>query len=33
VRSSNRAVIQFYGHLGYHIDDVISLGKRLIKDQ
>ncbi len=33
VRSSNRAVIQFYGHLGYHIDDVISLGKRLVKDQ
>jgi ribosomal protein S18 acetylase RimI-like enzyme len=33
VRSSNRAVIQFYGHLGYHIDDVISLGKRLNKDQ
>lgn len=32
VRSSNTAVIQFYGHLGYHIDDVISLGKRLIKD-
>ena len=32
VRSSNRAVIQFYGHLGYHIDDVISLGKRLIQD-
>jgi ribosomal protein S18 acetylase RimI-like enzyme len=33
VRSGNTAVIQFYGHLGYHIDDVISLGKRLIKDQ
>lgn len=32
VRKSNTAVIQFYGHLGYHIDDVISLGKRLIKD-
>ena len=32
VRSGNTAVIQFYGHLGYHIDDVISLGKRLIKD-
>ncbi|MCA9946627.1 MAG: GNAT family acetyltransferase, partial [Anaerolineales bacterium] len=25
VRKSNTAVIQFYGHLGYHIDDVISL--------
>ncbi|MCC6607773.1 MAG: GNAT family acetyltransferase [Anaerolineae bacterium] len=33
VRSSNRAVIQFYGHLGYHIDDVISLGKRFIRDE
>ncbi|WP_420631259.1 GNAT family acetyltransferase [Candidatus Leptofilum sp.] len=32
VRSSNRAIIQFYGHIGYHIDDVISLGKRLIPD-
>ncbi len=32
VRKSNTAVIQFYGHLGYHIDDVINLGKRLIKD-
>ena len=33
VRKSNTAVIQFYGHLGYHIDDVISLGKRLIDDE
>ena len=32
VRTNNRAVIQFYGQIGYHIDDVISLGKRLIKD-
>ena len=32
VRSTNTAVIQFYGHLGYYIDDVISLGKRLIED-
>ncbi|MCA9900465.1 MAG: GNAT family acetyltransferase [Ardenticatenaceae bacterium] len=33
VRQSNTAVIQFYGHLDYHIDDVISLGKRLIEDE
>ncbi len=33
VRQSNTAVIQFYGHLGYHIDNVISLGKRLIRDE
>ena len=32
VRSKNTVVIQFYSHLGYHIDDVISLGKRLIPD-
>ena len=33
VRSSNTAVIQFYGHIGYHIDEVVSLGKRLIPDE
>lgn len=33
VRTNNRAVIQFYGQIGYHIDDVISLGKRLIRDE
>lgn len=33
VRSSNTAVIQFYDHLGYQIDEVISLGKRLIPDE
>jgi ribosomal protein S18 acetylase RimI-like enzyme len=33
VRSNNTAVIQFYGHIGYHIDDVVSLGKRLIPDE
>lgn len=32
VRKGNTAVIQFYGHLGYHIDDVISMGKRLVPD-
>jgi ribosomal protein S18 acetylase RimI-like enzyme len=29
VRTSNRAVIAFYEHLGYSNDDVIGLGKRL----
>lgn len=29
VRNSNRAVIAFYRSLGFAIDDVISLGKRL----
>ena len=33
VRTKNRAVIQFYGQIGYHIDDVVSLGKRLISDE
>jgi ribosomal protein S18 acetylase RimI-like enzyme len=33
VRSNNRTVIQFYGQIGYHIDDVVSLGKRLIRDE
>ncbi|MBW4690904.1 MAG: GNAT family acetyltransferase [Lyngbya sp. HA4199-MV5] len=32
VRSTNQAVIQFYRGLGYTIDDVISLGKRLEVD-
>lgn len=32
VRSSNRDVIEFYRHLGYGQDDVISLGKRLEQD-
>lgn len=29
VRSSNGAVVAFYRHLGYVVDEVISLGKRL----
>ncbi len=32
VRSSNSAVIAFYKSLGYGIDEVTSLGKRLISD-
>ncbi len=32
VRSSNAAVIAFYQSLGYGIDEVTSLGKRLITD-
>lgn len=32
VRTTNTAVIQFYSSLGYSVDDVTSLGKRLIKD-
>jgi ribosomal protein S18 acetylase RimI-like enzyme len=29
IRSSNKAVIEFYEHLGFKIDDVVSMGKRL----
>ncbi|WP_347331625.1 GNAT family acetyltransferase [Marinimicrobium locisalis] len=32
VRSSNEAVLDFYRHLGYTPDDVVSVGKRLIPD-
>jgi ribosomal protein S18 acetylase RimI-like enzyme len=32
VRSSNAEVIEFYRRLGYAPDDVISLGRRLIRD-
>jgi len=32
VRSSNAEVIAFYEALGYSVDPVISLGKRLVKD-
>jgi len=33
VRTSNKAVIEFYDRLGYAQDDAISLGKRLISDE
>ena len=32
IRSSNKDVIAFYRKLGYAEDDVISLGRRLIRD-
>ncbi len=32
VRTSNRGVIEFYSKLGYAIDDVVSMGKRLEHD-
>lgn len=32
IRSSNARVIAFYQHLGYGLDDVVSMGKRLIHD-
>lgn len=33
VRTSNQAVIEFYRRIGYRMDDVVSLGKRLISDE
>jgi len=33
VRSTNQAVIEFYKKIGYSVDEVISLGKRLKHDQ
>jgi len=32
VRTSNREVIEFYRRIGFAVDDVVSLGKRLIED-
>jgi ribosomal protein S18 acetylase RimI-like enzyme len=32
IRTSNREVIKFYKRLGYSVDDVVSMGKRLEKD-
>jgi ribosomal protein S18 acetylase RimI-like enzyme len=32
VRSSNQAVLEFYRKLGYSVDEVVSLGKRLAHD-
>jgi len=32
IRTSNRGVIEFYQRLGYSIDDVVSMGKRLEHD-
>jgi ribosomal protein S18 acetylase RimI-like enzyme len=33
VRSSNSGVIAFYRRLGYSVDDVVSMGKRLESDE
>lgn len=33
VRSTNREVIEFYRRLGFQIDDVLSMGKRLVADE
>jgi ribosomal protein S18 acetylase RimI-like enzyme len=32
IRTTNQAVIEFYRRLGYSVDDVVSMGKRLEHD-
>ena len=32
IRTSNQAVIEFYRRLGYSVDEVVSMGKRLEHD-
>ena len=32
VRTTNQGVVDFYRRIGYSIDDVLSMGKRLEKD-
>jgi ribosomal protein S18 acetylase RimI-like enzyme len=32
VRSTNRAVIEFYRAIGFTVDDVVSMGRRLLHD-
>jgi ribosomal protein S18 acetylase RimI-like enzyme len=32
VRTTNRQVIEFYRRIGYVVDDVVSMGKRLVDD-
>jgi len=32
VRNTNQAVLEFYRRLGYSVDEVVSMGKRLVKD-
>lgn len=32
IRTSNRSVVEFYRRMGYAVDDVVSMGKRLEHD-
>ncbi len=32
VRASNKGAIEFYRRLGYSVDEVVSMGKRLVND-
>lgn len=33
IRTSNRGVIDFYRHMGYSVDETVSMGKRLEHDE
>jgi ribosomal protein S18 acetylase RimI-like enzyme len=33
VRSTNIDIIEFYKKIGYKVDNVVSLGKRLVPDE
>jgi ribosomal protein S18 acetylase RimI-like enzyme len=33
VRTSNQNALEFYRHIGYAVDDVVSMGKRLERDE
>jgi ribosomal protein S18 acetylase RimI-like enzyme len=33
IRSTNREVIEFYRRLGFSVDEVLSMGKRLVADE
>lgn len=33
VRTSNQSALEFYRHIGYAVDEVVSMGKRLERDE
>jgi ribosomal protein S18 acetylase RimI-like enzyme len=33
IRETNKEAIQFYKKIGYAVDSVVSMGKRLVKDE
>lgn len=33
IRGANASAIEFYRRIGYQVDDVVSLGKRLVQDE
>jgi hypothetical protein len=33
IRTSNEAAVEFYRSIGYELDDVVSMGRRLVDDE